>query len=125
MVKRGRMGGLKHDQLTARGSRGRAHDKSSYPGFESLEGCPTAERRPGRPSVCLSEAPPSCRYAGFVAPRHRSARRYLDRGSGILPKDLWFFPTVGLSSVLSLGSTAAEGLPRIGRTSIARLWHSL
>jgi uncharacterized membrane protein len=36
------------------------------------------------------------------------------RRGGILPKDLWFFPAVGLSSVLSLGSTAAEGLSRIG-----------
>src|SRR6476659_6358221 len=36
----------------------------------------------------------------------------------------WCFPAVGLSSAPSPGSTAAEGLPRIGRTSIARRWHS-
>jgi hypothetical protein len=39
-------------------------------------------------------------------------------------KDSWCFPAVGLSSAPSPGSTAAEGLPRIGRTSIARRWHS-
>jgi len=38
----------------------------------------------------------------------------------ITPKDLWCFPAVGLSSAPSPGSIAAEGLPRIGKTSIAR-----
>src|SRR6478752_3424628 len=42
----------------------------------------------------------------------------------IRPKDLWCFPAVGLSSVPSPGSIAAEGLPRIGKTSIARRSHS-
>src|ERR1700751_1751784 len=36
------------------------------------------------------------------------------------PKDSWCFHAVGSSSAPLLGSTAAEGLPRIGRTSIAR-----
>src|SRR3989442_2895923 len=36
------------------------------------------------------------------------------------PRDSWCFHAVGSSSAPLLGSTAAEGLPRIGRTSIAR-----
>ena len=39
-------------------------------------------------------------------------------------KDLWCFHAVGLSNAPLLGSTAAEGLPRIGRTSIATRWRS-
>ena len=42
----------------------------------------------------------------------------------ITPKDLWCAHAVGSSSAPLLGSTAAEGLPRIGKTSIARRWHS-
>src|SRR4029434_5738533 len=36
----------------------------------------------------------------------------------------WCFHAVGSSNAPLLGSTAAEGLPRIGRTSIAKLWRS-
>src|SRR5258708_24518709 len=39
-------------------------------------------------------------------------------------KDSWCFHAVGSSNAPLLGSTAAEGLPRIGRTSIATRWHS-
>src|SRR5437867_279484 len=39
-------------------------------------------------------------------------------------KDLWCFHAVGSSNEPLLGSTAAEGLPRIGRTSIATRWRS-
>jgi hypothetical protein len=37
-------------------------------------------------------------------------------------KDSWCFHAVGSSNAPLLGSTAAEGLPRIGRTSIATRW---
>src|SRR5262249_5757288 len=37
-------------------------------------------------------------------------------------KDSWCFHGVGSSNAPLLGSTAAEGLQRIGRTSIATLW---
>src|SRR5258707_6214877 len=36
----------------------------------------------------------------------------------------WCFHAVGSSNTPLLGSTAAEGLPRIGRTSIATRWRS-
>src|SRR6266853_974140 len=39
-------------------------------------------------------------------------------------KDSWCFHAVGSSNAPLLGSTAAEGLPRIGRTSIATRWCS-
>src|SRR5262249_42473839 len=39
-------------------------------------------------------------------------------------KDSWCFHAVGSSNEPLLGSTAAEGLPRIGRTSIATRWRS-
>src|SRR5215467_8579342 len=39
-------------------------------------------------------------------------------------KDSWCFHVVGSSNAPLLGSTAAEGLPRIGRTSIATRWRS-
>src|SRR5215468_8018336 len=39
-------------------------------------------------------------------------------------KDLWCFHAVGSSNAPLLGSTAAEGLQRIGRTSIATRWRS-
>src|SRR2546422_6653137 len=39
-------------------------------------------------------------------------------------KDSWCFHAVGSASAPLLGSTAAEGLPRIGRTSIATRWLS-
>src|SRR6266487_6716714 len=39
-------------------------------------------------------------------------------------KDSWYFHAVGSSNAPLLGSTAAEGLPRIGRTSIATRWRS-
>src|SRR5258708_1351131 len=39
-------------------------------------------------------------------------------------KDSWCFHAVGSSNAPLLGSTAAEGLPRIGRTSIAPRWLS-
>src|SRR6516164_2251064 len=39
-------------------------------------------------------------------------------------KDSWCFHAVGSSNAPLLGSTAAEGLPRIGRTSIATHWRS-
>src|ERR1700756_4267888 len=39
-------------------------------------------------------------------------------------KDLWCFHAVGSSNEPLLGSTAAEGFPRIGRTSIATRWRS-
>src|SRR5207302_9129300 len=37
-------------------------------------------------------------------------------------KGSWCFHAVGSSNAPLLGSTAAEGLPRIGRTSIATRW---
>src|SRR5262249_40793198 len=37
-------------------------------------------------------------------------------------KDSWCFHAVGSSNAPLLGSTAAEGLQRIGRTSIATRW---
>src|SRR5262249_42247892 len=39
-------------------------------------------------------------------------------------EDSWCFHAVGSSNAPLLGSTAAEGLPRIGRTSIATRWRS-
>src|SRR3979411_1102820 len=42
----------------------------------------------------------------------------------IRQKDLWCFHAAGSSSAPLLGSTDVEGLPRIGRTSIARRWRS-
>src|SRR5215510_5281304 len=39
-------------------------------------------------------------------------------------EDSWCFHAVGSSNSPLLGSTAAEGLPRIGRTSIATHWRS-
>src|SRR5215471_5162444 len=39
-------------------------------------------------------------------------------------KDSWCFHAAGSSNAPLLGSTAAEGLPRIGRTSIATRWRS-
>src|SRR6266516_2139756 len=39
-------------------------------------------------------------------------------------KDSWCFHAVGSSNAPLLGSTAAEGLPRIGRPSIATRWRS-
>src|SRR5260221_4177121 len=39
-------------------------------------------------------------------------------------KDSWCFHAVGSSNAPLLGLTAAEGLPRIGRTSIATRWRS-
>src|SRR5262249_6867243 len=39
-------------------------------------------------------------------------------------EDSWCFHAVGSSNAPLLGSTAAEGLPRIGRTSIATRWCS-
>src|ERR1019366_3124643 len=39
-------------------------------------------------------------------------------------KDLWFCPNAGSLSAPSLGSIAAEGSPRIGRTAIERRSHS-
>src|SRR6516225_4146310 len=39
-------------------------------------------------------------------------------------KDSWRFHAVGSSNAPLLGSTAAEGLQRIGRTSIATRWRS-
>src|SRR5260370_1417161 len=39
-------------------------------------------------------------------------------------KDSWCFHAVGSSNAPLLGSTAAEGSPRIGRTSIATRWRS-
>src|SRR5262249_51777594 len=39
-------------------------------------------------------------------------------------EDSWCFHAVGSSNAPLLGSTAAEGLPRIGRTSIATHWRS-
>src|SRR5260370_3530402 len=39
-------------------------------------------------------------------------------------KDSWCFHAVGSSNAPLLGSSAAEGLPRIGRTSIATRWRS-
>src|SRR5262244_2711874 len=39
-------------------------------------------------------------------------------------KDSWYSHAVGSSNAPLLGSTAAEGLPRIGRTSIATRWRS-
>src|SRR5262249_38429784 len=39
-------------------------------------------------------------------------------------KDSWCFNAVGSSNAPLLGSTAAEGLQRIGRTSIATRWRS-
>ena len=49
-----------------------------------------------------------------------SARKLKSSSAPIRPKDLWCFHAVGSSSAPLLGSTVAEGLPRIGRTSIAR-----
>src|SRR5499427_7926259 len=39
-------------------------------------------------------------------------------------EDSWWFHAVGSSNAPLLGSTAAEGLQRIGRTSIATRWRS-
>src|SRR5215467_15863031 len=39
-------------------------------------------------------------------------------------EDSWCFHAAGSSNAPLLGSTAAEGLPRIGRTSIATRWRS-
>src|SRR6516164_6539875 len=39
-------------------------------------------------------------------------------------EDSWCFHAVGSSNAPLLGSTAAEGSPRIGRTSIATHWRS-
>src|ERR1700684_3966233 len=41
-----------------------------------------------------------------------------------MSKDLRCYPSAGSSSAPLPGSTAAEGLPRIGRTSIATHWLS-
>jgi Transposase DDE domain len=53
----------------------------------------------------------------------RSSKRK-SSNAPIMSKDLWCFHAVGLSSAPLLGSTAAEGLSRTGRTSIARRWRS-
>src|SRR5262249_19077929 len=45
-------------------------------------------------------------------------------GAPIGREDSWCFRAVGSSNAPLLGSTAAEGLPRIGRTSIATHWRS-
>src|SRR6202022_3712551 len=42
----------------------------------------------------------------------------------IRPRDLWSCPNAGSSSAPSLGSIGAAGLPRTGRTSIEKRWHS-
>ena len=88
-------------------------------GDPAIECGPDAQCSPGHhgeggPRLSAGVTSEASFSIGVVAPRHRSPCRNLDRGGGILPKGLWFFPAVGLSSVLSLGSTAAEGLPRIG-----------
>src|SRR6266852_9067203 len=46
--------------------------------------------------------------------------RLTSSSAPITPKDLWCCPSAGSSSAPLRGSTAAEGLPKIGRTSIAR-----
>src|SRR6266436_2731081 len=67
----------------------------------------------------------ACREQGgrtFKRPWRRSCLNSKLKSSSapIGPKDSWCFHAVGSSSAPLLGSTAAEGLPRIGRTSIAR-----
>src|SRR4029077_1651906 len=52
---------------------------------------------------------------------HTSKRR---SSSVQIKRDLRYCPSAGSSSVLSPGSTAAEGSPRIGRTSIAKRSYS-
>src|SRR5215831_18133236 len=70
----------------------------------------------------------------MVATRGRTFKRHWRRSchssklkSSSAPigrKDSWCFHAVGSSNAPLLGSTAAEGLQRIGRTSIATRWRS-
>jgi hypothetical protein len=52
------------------------------------------------------------------ASRHRSLN------APIRPRDLFTYQNAGSWSVPLHGSTAVEGSPKTGRTSIARAWHS-
>src|SRR5262249_32774975 len=60
----------------------------------------------------------------FKRPWRRSCHSSKLKSSSapIGPEDSWSFHAVGSSNAPLLGSTAAEGLPRIGRTSIATRW---
>src|SRR5215467_6130315 len=62
----------------------------------------------------------------FKRPWRRSCRSSKLKSSSapIGRKDSWCFHAVGSSNAPLLGSTAAEGLQRIGRTSIATRWRS-
>src|SRR5262245_47573297 len=62
----------------------------------------------------------------FKKPWQRSclSSKLKSSGAPIGREDSWCFRAVGSSNAPLLGSTAAEGLPRIGRTSIATHWRS-
>src|SRR6266496_3756301 len=62
----------------------------------------------------------------FKRPWRRSclSSKLKSSSAPITRKDSWCFHAVGSSNAPLLGSTAAEGLPRIGRTSIATRWRS-
>src|SRR5437773_4177947 len=62
----------------------------------------------------------------FKRPWRRSclSSKLKSSSASIGRKDSWCFHAVGSSNEPLLGSTAAEGLPRIGRTSIATRWRS-
>src|SRR5438128_7779918 len=62
----------------------------------------------------------------FKRPWRRSclSSKLKSSSASIGRKDSWCFHAVGSSNAPLLGSTAAEGLPRIGRTSIATRWRS-
>src|SRR6266699_814436 len=62
----------------------------------------------------------------FKRPWRRSclSSKLKSSSAPIVRKDSWCFHAVGPSNAPLLGSTAAEGLPRIGRTSIATRWRS-
>src|SRR5262249_14984496 len=62
----------------------------------------------------------------FKRPWRRSclSSKLKSSSAPIRRKDSWCFHGVGSSNEPLLGSTAAEGLPRIGRTSIATRWRS-
>src|SRR5262245_18627750 len=62
----------------------------------------------------------------FKKPWQRSclSSKLKSSGAPIGREDSWCFRAVRSSNAPLLGSTAAEGLPRIGRTSIATHWRS-
>src|SRR6266498_3153376 len=76
---------------------------------------------------CKSSLPMvATRGRTFKKPWRRSCltSKLKSSSAPIRRKDSWYFHAVGSSNAPLLGSTAAEGLPRIGRTSIATRWRS-